>query len=263
MRILLSETFIRLFKSKQFWAECILSALIGIILSFFVKASAPQENISVDELLLFYTFYIGLFAAVFCSLFLRGEYSKGLIRNKLAAGHTRHAIYLTNLTVCAAACLMICLAYLVTYGTLGILMVGWIIADICEVIVFLVISAALVIAYVSIYTLIAMLISRKAIAFAVCAGFFIIFFILAIQVSYKAEIPLYEDMLYSSYEYHRDHEREFYQFIYDLLPTGQSHQLAVFCDEYVNKLRQLLCSLSITLTTTLCGTFIFSKKKIE
>jgi len=52
---LLSDNFSRLFKRKLFWTECILSALIGIILSIFVKASAPQENISVDELLLFYT----------------------------------------------------------------------------------------------------------------------------------------------------------------------------------------------------------------
>ena len=54
----------------------------------------------------------GVVLSAFCSLFVGAEYSDGTIRNKIAVGHSRAAVYLANLVTCSAAGVLICLGYI-------------------------------------------------------------------------------------------------------------------------------------------------------
>lgn len=273
MRNLLSANLSRLFKSKLFWTEIILSAVIGIFINMNQNDTASH---SIDEFLLYYAFFIGLFAAVFCSMFLGNEYSNGTIRNKLIVGHSRHAIYLANLVVCVTACLMICISYLIIYCASGLLMVGGINTGISRIIIYLSISIILVISYASIYTIIAMLISSKATASVACLITFIILICFTVYIVGKlSEGRFYESNIISADgieptgelmlnpQYLKGSKRAFCEFIFDFLPTGQGYQLVGFSIPEAHLWRLPLYSLLITVITTFCGIFIFKRKDIK
>jgi ABC-2 type transport system permease protein len=281
MSNLLSANFSRMYKNKLYWTEIILSVLFGIILCVRSKIwhsqYHPDSLFYIDQFLFFYAYYIGLFSVFFCSMFLGNEYSSGTIRNKLIAGHTRHAMYLASLTVCAAACLMVCLSYLITYCTTGFLMGGRIKIDMRQVIIYLAISIALVIAYVSIYTIIAMLTPSKATASVVCIITFIVLICITLMIIEKLNIVEYHKGITIGANgarftggqmpnpmYLSGSEGEFYKFIFDFLPTGQGYQLSAFEEIPITHLWRLpLCSLFIAVTTTLCGILIFRKKDLK
>ena len=56
-------------------------------------------------------------------------------------------------------------------------------------------------------------------------------------------------------------EREIYQFIIDVLPTGQCIQLEEFSVQH--PLRMMISSLVIAVGTTVCGIWAFGKKDLK
>ena len=62
-------------------------------------------------------------------------------------------------------------------------------------------------------------------------------------------------------KYLKDKEREIYQLIYDLLPTGQALQFAFL--KVVNLWRLPLYSLFVFAVFTLLGSFLFVRKDIK
>ena len=64
-----------------------------------------------DKMMLNYINIIGLFMAMFTSLFIGTEYDYGTIRNKIIVGHSRTSIYFSNLSMtpgCARFTYTIC-----------------------------------------------------------------------------------------------------------------------------------------------------------
>lgn len=112
MSRLVSAGFQRLFKSLCFKIYLIFSA--GYILTVIILR---PDYYPIDAFAFSGPVLITLAAAVFTAMFIGREYSDGAIRNKLAVGHKRIVIYLSNLIVCAAAnAIALAVYFIVTFG---------------------------------------------------------------------------------------------------------------------------------------------------
>ncbi len=211
---------------------------------------------------------------VFCALFLGTEHDHGTIRNKLIAGKSRPAVYLSSLILSLAACFLMIAAYFVPvvcigpFFTEGLGMTGGMLA--------LIVGGELLMAAAlcSLCTLGSMLISRKAVLavtllLAVLAG-------LAAggYLEGRLEEPEYNHVIMMNEEggpaiasdrenpsYLRGREREVYQFAADFLPTGQA--LLYNFDMMVHPVAMCLYSLLILAASTAGGILAFRRKDLK
>ena len=109
MSRLLSAGYSRLWKNKVFWLE--MGAVLVYAVVFMLngcRQAAANGGIgySLDQFYFHFAVSVGLFGAIFTSLFIGTEYSDGTIRNKFVIGHSRAAVYLSNLLVSGSAMLL-------------------------------------------------------------------------------------------------------------------------------------------------------------
>ncbi|MEY8426584.1 ABC transporter permease subunit [Lachnospiraceae bacterium 46-15] len=275
MNKLISAGFARLKKDKVFWISVLLMLGIGIYLpissySFSQNYGQPtvlDSNIFSHIILAFIVF------SVFCSLFIGTEYSDGTIRNKIAVGHTRGAVYLANLIVCTAANLIILAAYEAAYLCVGIPLLGFFQSDIRTILLFALCTVGICLAVSAILTLIAMLCHSKAITTVLCIIGMVILLCAGTYINSRLNQP----EIYSNYSYVngafveegeqpnplylRGSERKVYEFLYDFLPSGQVAQ----CQEMTSKHPQLLLLYSgiILIAASGAGLCAFRRKDIK
>lgn len=97
---LLAADFARLIKSQIFKGViifCVESLVFEVIISYFNKNLSKDY---MDALLNTNFLVFGILLSVFIGLFIGSEYSDGTMRNKLVAGNSRTAIYISNLITC-------------------------------------------------------------------------------------------------------------------------------------------------------------------
>lgn len=146
---------------------------------------------SVDVMLFDYCVVTGIVSAVFSGLFLGAEYSDGAIRNKLIIGHSRSAIYCSNLLTNIAAALLQCVVYLTVTLGLGIPLLGLPTSEPGRLLLLFAGTLGTVIAFCAVFTAIGMLCSQKAVAAVICiAGSFALFGMMSSVDSYL-NIPKY------------------------------------------------------------------------
>lgn len=276
MNKLLSANFARLKKSKAFWICMLLMFLSGVFFSFYYsKLTGNGYPVSLDNMFFNCMVYFGVFAASFISLFVGTEYSDGTIRNKLAVGHTRVAIYLSNAIVSAVACLFMGLSYMTASVMFGIPLVGSFRSDSRVVAFYLFLAVLLILAFSAIFTMLALLIQNKAVvAMVSLIGFFICFFAMGFINSMLSEPEVYPEYVYIDDEgnvvveeempnpnYVPKEKRAFYEFLYDFLPTGQSMQIVNMNASRVWRLP--LYSLLIIGMTNVGGVLFFGKKDLK
>ncbi len=78
---LLKANFFRLKKEIIFWMFIILT--IGMAIFTIYRFSNQWSPVAIDKLLNEYINYIGLFIAIFVTIFVGKEHSEGIIRNKI------------------------------------------------------------------------------------------------------------------------------------------------------------------------------------
>lgn len=102
MSRLIISSLTRLFQRVIFWICFIGMFLYGVFMAF---ATTPENVLSFSFESCFFGFapVMGLVSAIFISLFVGSEYSDGTMRNKVAVGHTRFSIYLSNFIACSIA----------------------------------------------------------------------------------------------------------------------------------------------------------------
>ena len=125
---LLSANFARLRKDRFFWcllAAVIIASLVNILNSArsFEVMTESGYGLTLEDYYFNQATLMGVYCALFASLFLGTEYSDGTIRNKLTVGHNRSHIYLSNFLVCLAASLTLLAAWLITCS-LGFFLMG-------------------------------------------------------------------------------------------------------------------------------------------
>ena len=168
MRKLLNANFARLWKSKVFWVLELFAFLWGT--AMYVMVYNNVQNIGMDWLLanadyyfFFVVLYMGALTAVFASLYIGTEYSDGTMRNKLVVGHCRRDVYLSSLTVTTIVTLIIMLTHFLAAIVVGIPAVGMdVLTAVDHIPLKIGCSLVVILAYASVFTLLAMLDTSKA-----------------------------------------------------------------------------------------------------
>lgn len=261
MRKLLFSNFFRLSRSKLFRGEIIVMIFSGIIAALGAFAQykihlAYGKIITLDKVFFGYSLLIGILTAILSSLFLGREYSDGTMRNKVICGHRKINIYFSNLITIIIAALLLCAAYLVTITVVGTPLLGFVTQSYDAILLKLLGSIALVIAFSSIFTLISMVCVDKTVSAIISVLSVAIFTIIAWHLNDYTDwldspgTPVYLCLT----------------FLHSFLPTGQAIQYGDI-DNYALPIthiwEMLLSSLLVATVTTAIGSRIFRKKDLK
>ena len=123
---LLNAGFTRLMKNKMFWTIIIINLGIAgfVLINRYQSLRYFDETLKLEELLTTNLLFIGIFLAIFISIFVGIEYSDGVIRNKIIAGHSRTSIYISNLMISILGALLIELIYMLFITIIGTFLLG-------------------------------------------------------------------------------------------------------------------------------------------
>ena len=283
MTKLLRAGFVRLKKDRMFWIGIIFMVVVGLFVPvrnyFDAKESGYMPTF--DSYFFGFPLFTGVIAAVFVSLFVGTEYSDGTMRNKIVVGHTRSAIYLSNLVVNIAAAFITNLAFVIAVSAVGIPLFGPLTIGTRGVLLLLSVSVLMMVAFTAIFTLLGMLIQNRTIVAIVSILGVVILFIAAMTINQKLNEPeFYQYFTYGTYgesgevttdaegmetmpnpNYLQPQQRTVYEFFYDFLPTGQSMQISN--RSAAHPWQMMLYSLSIIVVTTACGVFFFRRKDLK
>lgn len=271
MSRLLSACFTRLSRHKVFWLGMVIMFVWSALM--LIEGNQHEQRI-LDDFFFQYAPVVGGFCAVFISLFLGTDYSDGTIRNKIAVGHSRKAVYLSNMIVCLMAGIMMNAAWILAMLTIGVPLFGWPESGTIVVLGYLLITVFMIAAFVSIFTMISMLNQHKASA-AVTA---LLTFLLILFVASYCYNRLHEPEMYSAGpvitrngvelspprqnpDYVSGNMRRVYGFLVDFLPAGQAILMANM--EAMHPLLMPLYSLIIVSSTTIVGVLIFQRRDLK
>ncbi|MDE5577129.1 MAG: ABC transporter permease [Oscillospiraceae bacterium] len=261
MSKLLRANLTRLFKNKLFRGEIIFMIFSGIIAALGVFAQHKihlnyGQIITLDKVFYGYSLLIGILTAILSSLFLGTEYSDGTMRNKVICGHRKINIYFSNLITIIIAALLLCAVYLVTVTVVGTPLVGFVTQSCGDILLKLLGSIALVIAFSSVFTLISMVCVNKTVSAIISVLSVAIFSVIAWQLNEYTNwldspgTPVYLCLT----------------FFYSFLPTGQAIQygdIDNFALPIIYIWKMLLSSLFVAAVTTVIGSRIFRKKDLK
>lgn len=273
---LLSANYSRLWRDKIFWI-CMGTMLVYSVVYMLngcrqATVDLAEYNYSIDKYYFHFAMSIGVFCAVFSSMFFGTEYSDGTIRNKVIVGHTKVNIYIASLITTITATLLMVFVWMigasVAIPILGIWKMG-----IPNLLVYLLIIIMLAVAFSAICTLINMLSTNKA--FTVVISVLLIMGLLIFASMFynglcEPEMTSGVQITASGMQmseptpnpnYVSGAIRKVYEFILDFLPTGQG--LTVWQVEVGHPIRMILSSAAITFLTTLSGIFVFKKKNLK
>lgn len=267
---LLRANLRRLRKSRLLWL-C-MAAAFAISSVFLLRIGGSEGGWTLDEALLQTLPFLPILYAVFVGLFLGTDYQDGTMRCKIIAGHTRCAVYLSQLLTAIIGCLGILLAWALSAAVgavrLGGFTAPWTSLALQSAVILMILAAT-----AAILTLFSMLITNRAVS-----GVVVILAVFALLVVgsclYNA---LCEPELISSavatesgYEigealpnpnYVRGALRTLYQLLTDALPSGQAIELAN--QELEHPLRSICASLGLALLTSGAGIAVFRRKDLK
>lgn len=271
---LLRAGFTRLRKNKLFWLLTVFSIGLALFMIYtqYSDMKKYEEVIEVEQLMLNYSMMVGIVIAIFTSLFLGVEYSDGTIRNKICIGHKRVNIYLSNLIIVTLTSLFSYILFIGIVASIGIPFFGTITFPILKLLMLFGCIFATVIAYSSIFTFIAMIISNKTInaivsimlAFGLMMNAMICFSKLeAPKTIQEATIVDGETKIEEvpNPKYPSEKQKKLYRTMLDINPAGQMLQIA---GRIVPNLSMLpLYSLGIIVVSTGTGLVLFKKKELK
>lgn len=271
---LLNAGFTRLKKNKLFWILTIFTIGLALFMIYtqYSDMKKYKEVIEVEQLMLNYSTIIGVVISIFVSLFLGIEYSDGGIRTKISIGHKRINIYLSNLIIIVITSLLSYLLFLMIITIIGIPLFGNITIPISSLFSLLGCIFITIVAYSSLYTFIAMMISNKTItavisimlAFGMMMGALICFRVLDTQKYIQSASMVNGEMKFEEVlnpKYPSETKKKVCQTLLDINPAGQMFQIV---GRSAPNLKVLpLYSLGILFTFTSTGIVLFNKKELK
>lgn len=278
MRKLLAANIVRMKKNKLFWLGILFMVFMGIIMPIIRYTEMNKSGLavadSVDKIFFAYVLFVTIISSAFCSLFVGTEYSDGTMRNKAAVGHTRAAIYLSNLIVCIIADIIMCAAFILPVLCVGVPLLGGFEIGLSVAFSMIACSLLTIIATTAIFIFVSLMCSNKAITAIICTIGIFSLLISGVYINAKLNQP----EMVSGYEYTQDGktttvlesenpdylrgtERKVYEFLYDFSPGGQVVQF--FGMSAKNLVPMTLYSFIILITITGAGLFLFKKKDLK
>lgn len=281
MKELIKAALYRLKLQRLFWIMLAASILVGISFGIISVFENDLDGLFIAPLFLIMGIYV--------SLSVGQEYNDATIRNKVIVGHTKGAIFVSELIINAFVCLVMMLAFILpaffcSYSALlsNSTMEKMLTALICLLLVSVV--------YAAIFTLISCLISQKAIGailcilivFAMAFGAdrleFSIFQVESItieQTNELGEIISEEEIPNPSYV--DGMTRKMYMAVDSLIPNGQVNNLMVYLGSTSNNAGNgglqifseemfpfyPVYSIGLTLVLSYFGWFAFRKKELK
>ncbi len=270
---LLNAGFTRLHKNKLFWLLSIFSICLALFMIYMRYSDMKnyKDVIEVEQIMLNYSTIIGIIIAIFTSLFLGVEYSDGAIRNKISIGHKRTNIYLSNLIIITLTSLFSYILFLIIVGSIGIPLFGKISLDVSKLLMLLGCLFITIIAYSSIFTFIAMMISNKTItavlsimsAFGMMMIALTCFNILETPKTVQQALMINGETKIEEIpnpKYPTEAKKKMCQAILNINPAGQMFQIA---GKTANLKILPFYSLGILAIFTTCGIVLFRKKELK
>lgn len=215
----------------------------------------------------------GQVVAVFAGFFIGTDYSDGTLRNKILAGHGRSAIYLSGFWFCTIAGVLINLAYMGVVMLVGIPLFGGSRMAWDRVALLLFDGLIMTAAFGAISNLISMLISSRTYGLMANIAVTCLMMMIVVLVWNALHAPEFIQMV----EMHINGEsvpswvpnpryltgalREAYQFVEDMLPSGQGAQMASL--EMIHADQWWLYSGIITIAVNAAGCLAFRKKNLN
>ena len=283
---LLKANFFRLVKNKIFWGIVIITILIANFILFNTILNQQGETKEgIDKILVMYIHFIGIFIAMFTSLFVGTEYSDGALRNKIVIGHSRKNIYFANLITSIAVGICIEFIYMLVIMIVGIPTFGTLQMT-TEKFLFIVLDIIFIImAYASIFTCITLLCSDITVSTVTCIILVLVMLVVSMALSSTANATKY----YENYSQNENGEIEVYQepnpdypgdfkknvakTILYCIPTGQASQIASQVNKHPfqmvdymsdNELKTaFLYSLGMIICITGLGIYCFKRKDLK
>lgn len=276
MTRLLSANFLRMRKSHLFWSILAVGAGFAGFRIYSLLRDQIDYGIlaSLDEAMFTYAQLIGLTAAVFVSLFLGTEYSDGTIRNKVVSGCSRLEVYFSGLlTVCAASFLSLAAYWTVTVAV-GIPLFGsWQMAP-SELLVNILGVLLMTVAFCAIFTLVTLNCTHKATSAVLCILLFFAMLIASTYIYARLDAPefitgyemsvngkIVESQPEPNPRYLQAGQRAVYEFLRDLLPTGQSIQYSVQAS--ADPARMMALAAAVTAVFSAAGAALFRRKDLK
>ncbi len=278
MRKLISADVFRLMRSRVLWL-CMAAVFVLGAYGYYDIWSFMQESGYEQELAkqAFSTLPAsGLVLAVLCGLFLGEEFSFGTIRSKLVVGHDRVSIYLSELCVSILAGLLVSLAYLAATALVGIPLLGFFRRNLMMLAWYAFCMLCVLCVFAAILTLLLMKCANRTVG--VVLGMLLMLGMLYVSARIEARLSEPENIMsytmvdpetYRPIEveetpnprYLTGREREIYQWLHDILPTGQSIQIANLEGEHST--RWPIASAIVFLLVTGTGLWLFLRKDLN
>lgn len=277
MSKLIYANFYRIFKNKIFYVEIIFTAafsLFIVLVNYSPKIQASDNGVYLDDV--FFNLYLclGFILAAGISLIVGTEYSDGTIRNKLIVGYTRKQIYFSNLISAAVpSCMVLMVHGIITYGV-GYFLFGNFQLPLEQILIALLSAFLVTMVFSTLFVAVAMNCSNKAVTAVVSLLIVLGITYLSSFIDNMLSEPemVYESIIYSGEgiecgnmvknpAYVGGLQREIYEFMDDLLPTGQLLQM--YSMKFTNYVYWPLYSIVLFTGITLVGMLLFQKRDIK
>lgn len=241
MRRLMNAGLNRLFRSRLFWLEMIFCAgfsLWILLINYSPAIQASGDRVYMDSV--FFTLHqiMGVVLAVSISLAVGTEYSDGTMRNKLIVGRTRGEVYFSQLLTHMIATVLALLAHGAVNFTLGLQLFGSFEMPAVQLATVLGCVVLNMMVYAALFSAIALNCSNRA--FSAVASLLLAIALIFIasfcyaklcepEMTYDGVTITVDGLQYGDLianpAYVRGGMRQVYQFICDLLPSGQLMQI--------------------------------------
>lgn len=233
----------RLFQHIYFLIGCVIATVVTALFAIFGNDYTIFQMDTSNEAMIFISAAILVFFATFSPLFVHVEFSDGVIRNKLIAGHTQKDVYLAQLLTQFIASLVMFACWILGGLIGGARLNG-------ELVSFIVIMLLNVWAFISLLTLCSMLIKKKVVL--AIGVFFFYIYVNAFLIG-NAIVSFSNGIVH-----------KVATIIYHMIPTGQWFSYTSYCDPAfrLGVMGEITISALVIIVFFLLGTLRINKREI-